>query len=251
MKTTLVIPDLQIPLHDERFLDKLLRVAEYVEPDVLAFAGDLTDSTEVGQWVKGKSGEYTGKLQDAFDQAASVLASFREAVGRSCGMLMVDSNHDKRTRDYIAKYAPGLSGLRSLDFRSLVGLDVSGVSLLPGPIDLEWDTVLVHGHERAYSSVPGKYGLDRTKEYDANVVYGHTHTPLLVTSAVGTGSSARTRWAMNVGHGMDKSKAAYLTDGYSTWNQAFGLVHGDGVGPSHPELVVASGGRFVFDGRLW
>lgn len=251
MKTTLVIPDLQIPLHDERFVDKLLAVTEYVEPDVLAFAGDLTDSTEVGQWVKGKSGEYTGKLQDAFDRAARVLADFREAAGKSCGMLMVDSNHDKRTRDYIAKYAPGLSGLRSLDFRSLVGLDVSGVSLLSGPINLEWDTVLVHGHERAYSSVPGKYGLDRTKEYDANVIYGHTHTPLLVTSAVGTGTSARTRWAMNVGHGMDKSKAGYLTDGYSTWNQAFGLIHSDGVGPSFPELVIASGGRFVFDGGLW
>src|ERR1041385_2267293 len=68
MKTIMVIPDLQIPLHDERFLGKLLAVTEYIEPDVLAFVGDLTDSTEVGRWVKGTAGEYTGKLQEAFDK---------------------------------------------------------------------------------------------------------------------------------------------------------------------------------------
>jgi len=249
-KTIMVVPDLQIPLHDERFLGKLLAVTEYVEPDVLAFVGDLTDSTEVGQWVKGKSGEYTGKLQEAFDKASDVLAAFREAAGRSCGMLMVKSNHDDRTEKYIADNAPGLSGLRSLDFRSLVGLDVSGVQLVPGPFRISTDTVLVHGHERAYSSVPGKYGLDRGREYDANVVYGHTHTPLIVTTTLGTGDSVRTRWTMNVGHGMDKSKATYLKDGYSTWNQAFGLVHDDGTN-SFPELIVASGGKFFFDGMMW
>jgi predicted phosphodiesterase len=250
MKTIMVIPDLQIPLHDERFLGKLLAVTEYIEPDVLAFVGDLTDSTEVGRWVKGTAGEYTGKLQEAFDKASDVLAAFREAAGRSCGMLMVKSNHDDRTEKYIADNAPGLSGLRSLDFGVLAGLDEAGVQLVAGPFRVSSDTMLVHGHERAYSSVPGKYGLDRSREYDANVVYGHTHTPLLVTTAVGTGNSARTRWAMNVGHGMDKSKATYLKDGYSTWNQAFGLVHDDGVN-SFPELIVASSGRFAFDGRIW
>lgn len=249
-KTILVIPDLQIPLHDEGFLEKLLAVTEYVEPDVLAFVGDLTDSTEVGRWVKGTAGEHTGKLQEAFDKAASILAAFREAAGRSCGMLMVKSNHDDRTEKYIADNAPGLSGLRSLDFGVLAGLNEAGVQLVAGPFRVASDTVLVHGHERAYSSVPGKYGLDRSREYDANVVYGHTHTPLVVTTTVGAGDLARTRWAMNVGHGMDKSKAAYLKDGYATWNQAFGLVHDDGY-TSFPELVIAQYGSFMFDGRSW
>ncbi len=250
MKTTLVIPDLQIPLHDERFLDKLLSVTEYVEPDVLAFVGDVSDSTEVGQWVKGKDGEYTGKLQDAFDRVAKVLADFREAAGKSCGIVMVDSNHDKRTRDYIAKYAPALQGLRSLDFCELAGLNAAGIQMVKGPFYVTNDTVLIHSHERAYSSVQGKWGLDRIKDYDANVVYGHTHTPCLVTTTIGVQQNSRTRWAMNVGHSMDKVKAGYLGDGYATWNQAFGLIHDDGYS-SFPELIVASGGRFVFDGRIW
>lgn len=254
MKTTLVIPDLQIPLEDGRFVDKLLAVAEYVQPDVLAFAGDLTDSTEVGQWVKGKPGEYTGKLQSAFDRTENIVRSFREAVGGECEMLLVDSNHDKRMRDYVSNYAPGLSGLRGVDFETSIGLDVHRVSLVQGPYWIGASTVLVHGHERTGSSVPGKWGLDRVSDYDANVVYGHTHTPGLFTTAVGTGHTLRTRWAMNVGHGMDRSKADYLTDGYSTWNQAFGLVHHDLIqGVDYAELVVAENmnGRFVFDGKMW
>jgi hypothetical protein len=55
---------------------------------------------------------------------------------------------------------------------------------------------------------------------------------------------------MNVGHGMDMSKAGYLKDGYATWGQAFGLVHHkDGV--SIPELILAHDGKFFMDGELW
>ncbi len=254
MITTLVVPDLQIPLEDGRFVDKLLAVTEYVRPDVLAFAGDLTDSTEVGQWVKGRAGEYTGKLQDSFDRAAKIVGQFRDAAGDECRMLLVKSNHDERMEKYVADNAPALSGLRSLEFGKLAGLDQSNVSIVRGPYWIGSGTVLVHGHERISSSIPGKWGLDRTFEYGANVVYGHTHTPGLFTTSVGTGHTVRTRWAMNVGHGMDRNRADYLTDGYSTWNQAFGLVHSDTVqGIDFAELVVAENmnGRFVFDGKLW
>jgi len=252
MKTTLVIPDLQIPLEDVRFVEKLLAVTEYVRPDVLAFAGDLTDSTEVKRWVRGKAGEYTGKLQAAFDEAADTVKSFREAAGEDCEMLLVDSNHDCATREYVEQYAPALSSLRSLEFGSLVGLDVNRVRYVRGPHWIGASTVLVHGHERPSSSVAGKWGLDRVSEYDANVVYAHTHTPGLFTTAMGAGDTLRTRWAMNVGHGMDRNKARYLTDGYSTWNQAFGLVHSDGD-VDYAELIVAenSNGRFCFDGKIW
>lgn len=250
MKTTLVIPDLQIPLEDWRFVEKLLTLAVYVQPDTLAFAGDLTDSTEVGRWVKGKHGEYAGKLQEAFDRAAEVVGMFRRAVGDGVEMILVESNHDERLEKYIVDNAPALSSLRSLDLSSLLGLDDHGVSLVRGPFRIAPETVLIHSHERAYSSVQGKWGLDRIKDYDMNVVYGHTHTPCLVTSTIGTKETSRTRWAMNVGHGMDKSKAGYLGDGYATWNQAFGLVHEqDGV--AYPELIVANNGRFQFDGKVW
>lgn len=60
---------------------------------------------------------------------------------------------------------------------------------------------------------------------------------------------------MNVGHGMDMSKAGYLKDGYATWAQAFGVVtyesNGDESGQAYPELITAVNGRFSFDGKVW
>lgn len=249
-QTALIIPDLQIPLNDQAFVDKLINVASYVKPDKLLFIGDLTDSTEVGRWVKGRAGEYTGDLQAAFDETAKTVGRFRKAVGDDCQMTLIRSNHDDRTGEYVASGAPALAGLRSLDMRKLIGLDSHGVAYERGPLEFVPGAVAVHGHERAYSSVPGKYGVDRVKDYGKSVVYGHTHTPLLVPVPQGVGDERVMRWTMNVGHGMDMAKAGYLKDGFATWCQAFGIVEHDGVN-SYPQLIMSMDGSFYLDGELW
>lgn len=252
MATAMIVPDLQVPLHDAAFVEKLVDAAEYIEPDVLLFIGDITDSTEVGRWVKGRSGEYSGELQAAFDTTSKIIKQFRRAVGEDCEMILIDSNHDSRTQEYISANAPALASLRSLDLSSLIGLRDSDVSYISGPYEFIPGCVAVHGHERAYSMVPGKYGLARVLEYGKNVVYGHTHTPLLVSTAQGVDESRRVLWAMNVGHGMDMSKASYLKDGYATWCQAFGTVtYDEETDTSMPHLYYAPGGRFEIDGRVW
>lgn len=249
-RTVLVISDLQIPLHDRAFTQKLVKVAEYLKPDRLHFIGDLTDSTEVGRWVKGRAGEYSGQLQAAFDETADIVARFRRAVG-DIEITLQDSNHDERTRKYIEEYAPALSSLRSLDFAALAGLSAAGVDVVSGMHELLPDTLSGHGHEGRYSTVPGKYGLDRVLKYGKNFVYGHTHTPLLNFTAKGAGESLRSLWTMNVGHGMDISRADYLTEDYATWCQAFGILTWDGE-VTHPQLVTAQKGRFYLDdGELW
>lgn len=249
-RTWMVVPDLQIPLHDPMFVEKLIDVAEYLQPNGLLFIGDLTDSTEVGRWVKGLHGEFTGNLQAAFDEAAQIVTRFRRAVGDDCEMVLQGSNHDGRTEEYIAANAPALSSLRSLVFSELVGLRTNRVQYVHGPFECMPGVFSVHGHERAYSSIPGKYGLERVRDYGGNVVYGHTHTPLVVTTAIGAADRRENRWAMNVGHGMDMSQASYLKDGYATWAQAFGIVTHDGTN-AMPELVLAMNGSFVLDGRIW
>lgn len=250
MTTAMIIPDLQVPLHDPVFVEKLIDVAEYISPDILLFIGDLTDSTEVGRWVKGRSGEYTGNLQAAFNETRSIVARFRRAVGQDAEMILIRSNHDDRTEEYISANAPALASFDCLDFPTLIGLGDHHVQYVAGPYEFLPGCVAVHGHERAYSSVPGKYGLLRAVEYGANVVYGHTHTPLLVTTSQGYHGRTENRWAMNVGHGMDMTQASYLKDGYATWAQGFGVVtYEDGV--ALPELILAMDGKFVYRDVIW
>lgn len=256
--TWMIVPDLQVPLHDHMFVEKLIDVADYLKPNGLLFIGDMTDQTEVGRWVKGKSGEYTGDLQAAFDDTRQIVKSFRQAVGDDAEMVLVDSNHDKRIREYISSGAPALRGLRSLELSNLIGLTEHRVQYVKGPYEFLKGAVALHGHERAYSSVPGKWGLQRAVEYGKHVVYGHTHTPLLMTVGVGTRElgNRRNLWTMNVGHAMDMANATYLEDGYATWCQAFGVVTAStstetSIAGPRPELVMAQDGYFYFDGCWW
>lgn len=249
-RVAMIVPDLQVPLHDSDFVDKLVSVAEYISPDILLFIGDLTDSTEVGRWVKGRPGEFTGNLQDAFDQTKSIVSRFRKAVGEDCDMVLQWSNHDERVEKYVEQYAPALSSLRSLEFAEIVGLEASGVRCVRGATEFLPGVISMHGHERPYTSIPGRWGLLRVIEHGKNLVYGHTHTPNLSITSQGTGDDRRNLWAMNVGHGMDMAKAEYLQDGYATWAQGFGVITHDGVN-AHPELVISQGGKFAFDGRVW
>lgn len=246
----MVIPDLQVPLHDREFVEKLADIAYAIQPEKLLFIGDLTDSTEVGRWVKGRKGEFTGDLQAAFDEAAEIVMLFRSAVGSECEMYLQDSNHDSRTQEYINANAPALSTLRALDIAQLLALDTHNVSYVRKPFGVLPGVLSMHGHERSYTQVQGKWGLDRAREHGKSIIYGHTHTPCLVTTGVGTGDSRQTLWSMNVGHGMDMSMAGYLGDGYATWNQAFGLIHYEN-GTTYPELIVAQDGKFHFDGEIW
>lgn len=251
MKTWMIVPDLQIPLHDATFVGKLVEIAEYLKPQGLLFIGDLTNSTAISRWVKGKPGEYAGDLQEEFDQTRKIVADFGKAVGPDCEKLIQDSNHDKRARDYIIDNAPGLLSLRELEFSALAGLADNGVSVVRGAYEFAPGVVSMHGHERAYSSVPGRWGGLRVVEHGKHIVYGHTHTPHLMFTAQGTGDSRRNLWHMNVGHGMDMSRAEYLTDGFATWAQAFGTVTITDNGNAIPHLYPAINGELEIDGRIW
>lgn len=247
--TVAIIPDLQVPLHDKVFVERLLRFVKDVRPDKVGFIGDLSDSTEISRWVKGKPGEYTGQFQNACDLVSEVVRSFRSAAPKADFWLQ-DSNHDGRIREYLAEGAPALLGNRALQVEELFGLKTHGVTYHRKPHEFLPGVISVHGHEESYSSVPGKYGLDAINRYGASVVYGHTHRPLLVTNSRGYDGVLETQFAMNVGHGMDTLQVDYMKSGHMNWSRAVGLVHYD-QGQLYPELIISLDGTFRYGGRTY
>lgn len=247
--TVMVLPDLQVPLHDKMFVERLVRIAKDIQPDKVGFIGDLSDSTEISRWVKGRPGEYTGQFQNACDQVSEVVRAFRAACPKA-DMYLQDSNHDGRIRDYLTEGAPALIGQRSLQVEELFGLNAHGVVYHRKPYEFLPGVISVHGHEESYSSVPGKYGLDSINRYGKSVVYGHTHRPLLVTNSRGYDGHVETQFAMNVGHGMDTMKVDYIKSGHMNWSRALGLVHYDN-GQLYPELILSIDGTFRYNGTLY
>ncbi len=247
--TALIIPDLQVPLHDKPYVERLLSLTRNINPDKLLFIGDLSDSTEVSRWVKGKPGEYTGQFQNACDKVADVVRRFHDAAPEAELSVQL-GNHDTRIEDYLEQGAPALLEQRSLKVESLFGFDAVGATAHRKPYEFFPGVLAVHGHEESYSSVPGKYGLDAINRYGLSVVYGHTHRPLLVTNSRGYDGRVETQFAMNVGHGMDTRKADYIKSGHMNWCRAAGVVTYDN-GRLYPELVLSLDGTFQYNGVVY
>lgn len=245
----MIIPDLQIPYHSQPFVNKMLRVVRAWKPDVICLIGDVMDFPEVSRWTKAKSGEYETTLQASIDMGHVVLKSLRRAAPQAA-IHYKTGNHDERLEQYIGDYSPAVRKLRSNDLGYQLGLAELDIELQRSPFLLAPGVLAVHGHERAYSSVLGKYEMERVRQYGMSVVSGHTHTPVLVTVAQGYGLDQKHFFGMNVGHGMDTSRVWYTKDGHLNWCQGFGLI--DVVqGVSYPRLITAPAGKFSFQGKVY
>jgi predicted phosphodiesterase len=243
----MIWPDLQIPFHDVAFTKRLLRVTRAYRPDVIVQIGDLTDQPETSRWTKGGAGEYASTLQAQFDTTHALLKEIRKAAPDAVIKIKA-GNHDERLEKYINQYAPALASLRSSSLPDQLRLDELGILYERKPFLLAPDVMVLHGHERAYSSISGKYELERIRQHGMSVVTGHTHTPVLVTTAQAVGFQQKHFFGMNVGHAMDVTKVGYVTDGYIGWCQGFGIIETDN-GVSYPTLVTAPNGHFRWRGH--
>lgn len=249
MTKLLVFPDIQAPYQDDAFIGRLLRVVRTWKPDEIIQVGDLIDLPEVSRWTKGLAGEYAGTLQESIDLTKELLCKLRQSAPEARIRVKM-GNHDERFEKYLRTYAPATAGLRSSTLVWQLDFAKYGIQIEDKPFEVAPGVIVAHGHEQAYSTIPGKYELERIRQYGASVITGHTHTPVMVTTTVGIGENSRHYFGMNVGHAMDESKAGYLKDGYSKWCKAFGIleVH-DGV--TYPRLVTAPKGRFMWGGHQY
>lgn len=249
MTRTVIVPDLQVPLHDKRLVHRFADFLAAYAPDEVAFVGDVSDSTETARWSKGYKAEH-GNLQKALDDTHDVLALFREAVGPNVPMTIERSNHDDRTTTYVRTYAPALASMRGLDFAGLVGLEELDITFCQRPIEVAPGWIVLHGDEGRMSQVPGQTALKLAAQAGRSVVCGHTHRAGLMhaTEAYG-GRPRRTLWGMEVGHFMDLNKASYLKLGGANWQQAFGLLYIEGAKVTPALIPVLSDGSFLVEGK--
>jgi len=246
---TFVVPDLQAPYTDMAFFKRMLRVIRAYKPDRVVQIGDLIDLPEVSHWNKHQHGEYAGTLQASLDLTTDMLVEIRRAAP-DADIHVKEGNHDLRFEKYVNQYAPALSGLRSSSLPEQLGMDGLGVSYERKPFLIAPDVLVLHGHERAYSSIPGKYELERIRQHGMSVITGHTHTPILVRTAQAVGFDQTHYFGMNVGHAMDVKQVGYIGDGYMNWCQGFGLLETDN-GVSYPTLVTAPNGHFRWRGHTY
>ena len=248
-ETIVVISDMQVPYHNKKHVKNVISFVRSFGPDVLVNIGDDIDAPEPAHWSKGAAMEYSLTLQKACDETAALHREFCEASA-GARYHVSRSNHPDRITKYIARYAPALRSLKSLDLEELLGYRELGMKYETKPWVVAPGWVACHGDEGTTSPLAGRTAAGLSKRWGASVVCGHTHRAGLSPSSTGYNGRTATRWGMEVGHLMDVSKAHYLKAGHADWQSAFGVLYrrGDKV---HPVIVpIQKDGSFCVEG-IW
>lgn len=253
MKTTLVLPDIQYPFHDQLMLDKILKVAKDIQPDAVLQIGDGIDFPQMSAWTKNTKEEYAPTLQEHIDGfRMGVLQAVRDSAP-SADFTWLEGNHDLRLGKFVQQYAAPLRTLRTLEVRELFALDDLNIKYERGPIRIGTNTYAVHGHESGgYSSTAQAWDNKFVKRYgsEKNILFGHTHQPFLISRATGFNGKVSPWFTMNVGSIMDPTHATYVKDGAVSWTMSFALLRDDGK-RVWPELILANNRQFWVNGRKY
>lgn len=241
MKSILILPDLQIPYHDRRFVDLMGRFIEEFKPDEVGQIGDLMDQPQPSRWSKGMAGEYADTLQKDLDLTKQIIKDLR------INWIKI-GNHDERIEEYVKRYAPALGSLRALEIGELLDLNVTGVKLYREPFSIAPGWIIAHGHEGGLSQVAGRTAYSLAKRYDSSVIAGHTHRAGVVSETVGIGKHRRVLTGMEIGHGMDLKYATYVKS--PNWQQAFGMMWVDGK-TVQAELIPVNNHKFIYQGKVF
>lgn len=244
MYTILGVPDLQVPMHDQRVVSNLARFIKDTQP-VVCSVGDEADFTGISRWADGTPLQYETNLHNEREATVRVL----EQLGVQ---HVVRSNHTDRLFNTIKMKVPQFRHLPELTLEKFLRFEELGITYHKAPWEMAPGWMLAHGDEGNLSQTGGMTALNLAKRFGKSVMCGHTHRAGLLhhTEAVG-GRQTRVLWGLEVGHAMDMRRATYLKGGYGNWQQAFGLLHVDGKHVT-PQLVpIRPDGSFIVNGHVW
>lgn len=247
MKRWLILPDMQVPYHDQKSIDLMVRFGiDWGVTDV-AHVGDEIDCPSPSRWVRGHAGEFADTLQKDIDATRRVLGGIADAIQPDSFHLM-RSNHGDRVRKYINEKAPALAPLRALDWATLMDFEYLGITYHTQPYEFQKGFILAHGDEGNLSRVPGQTAMGLARKWGAGSVFcGHTHRlGLAHENRSLNGKIKQHVFGVEVGHAMRLDKASYLSAMSANWQQGFALLEGE-----TPLLIPIIDHKITFDGTVW
>lgn len=262
MESIVVLPDFQFPLHDKRLTTKLAEFIWDYQPSAVAHVGDITDSTQLGRWVRGLRGQFDNGLEGGMAQTRDWFAYLRS--GYDGPFHLSRANHDDRLELAIERHLPELAGFTMtgrdgirvpISIENALDLDGYGIDYHRTYYELAPGWLLAHGDWGTLSSIPGNTALLEARQVGKSIVCGHTHRLGLVAGPLTSDAGSIEVSGMEVGHAMNRELALYLKGGKSNWHQGFGILHVHRPGNKkriqvYPELVpVAWDYSFVVEGQ--
>lgn len=214
----LILPDTQIPYHDERSIRAVLSYAKTVRWDGCIQLGDFMDWDWISRWTKDNQRKVEGtRFLNEYATANSVLDQIEESVRHlnpKCQITILEGNHDWRVENVIDK-TPALEGLIEMER----GLRLKDRNITywkywthrrPYIIGNAW---FIHGEY-----IGGNHAKKTADSFHRNVFYGHTHDRMSATKTTAFGDSVQCE-SMGT---LSRFDLEYMGHKPSNWMQCFG-----------------------------
>lgn len=249
MSKVVIVPDLQIPLHDQEAVERLLRYTRKSEPGAIFAVGDEWDAYEVSRFDRGTYREFGMSFEDSRRMVSSIMGSFAAIAP----LHISRSNHGDRLDNYLMHNAPALFGDSAFTIEALLGYaENPRITFHREPFLFAPGWALLHGDEKGFSQVSGQTARKAAEHYGTSVLIGHTHRQgWWRSTAMLNGEVTKELHGIEVGHLMDVKQAHYLGAGAGNWQKGFAILEIRN-GRVYPQLVpLDDRGRFFLDGKLW
>ena len=244
IKKILVIPDLQIPYHDEQVVWNIIRFAQKFKADQTVTLGDEMDMQELGRWSEGKADWFAQTLDDNRNLTVEILWELGVTD-------VIRSNHTDRMYNQISSKIPALGSLPELRFEKFLKFDELGIKFHRDEMNIAPNWIAVHGDHTPIKSQGGLSALEAARRHGKSVISGHTHRAGRSSfSEASGGRIGRVLHGVEVGNLMDFSKASY-TKGSANWQQAFAIMYVDGKNVQVDIIYLEKDGTFVVSGKRY
>ena len=244
MKRILVIPDLQIPLHDEHVVRNVIKFAKSFKADQTVTLGDEMDMTELGRWSEGKAEWFAQTLDENRNMTVDILWELGVTD-------MIRSNHTDRLYNQISSKIPALGSLPELRFEKFLKMDELGIKFHRDEMNIAPGWIAVHGDHTPIKPQGGLSALEGARRRGKNVISGHTHRAgrSSFTEASG-GRVGRILQGVECGHMMAPHKASY-THGVMNWQQAFAIMYVQDKNVQVDLIHIEKDGTFIVAGKRY
>ena len=244
MKRILIIPDLQIPYHDEAVVRNVIRFSKTFKADQTVTLGDEMDMQELGRWSEGKADWFAQTLDENRNLTVDILWELGVTD-------MIRSNHTDRLYNQISSKIPALGSLPELRFERFLKMDELGIKFWRDDMPIAPGWIAVHGDHTPIKPQGGLSALEGARRRGKNVISGHTHRAgrSAFTEATG-GRVGRVLQGVEAGHLMDTRKASY-TKGVMNWQQAFAIMYVHEKNVQVDLIHIEKDGTFIVSGKRY
>jgi hypothetical protein len=213
----LILPDTQVPYHDQRTLDAVLQYAAANRWDGCIQLGDYMDWDFCSRWSADNARKAEGQrfLQE-YITGNDVLDQIQDAVRKQnpdCHLIVIEGNHDWRIQNVIDK-TPALAGM--IDVEKNLRFDERNA--------LYWrywvhrKPIIIGKAHFIHGDYIGTHHAKKTADsYHRNVFYGHTHTLQAYTKTTLAEDSVQC-WSLGT---LSKFDLEYMGKRPSSWMQCF------------------------------